>query len=51
MDNENPACRPAEETGDKPKNYEPDPPEESIPVASTIFFGDPRPDFWDENFF
>lgn len=43
MDNEN-----------KTPQKEPEEPaaaEESIPVASTAFFGEAQPDFWDENFF
>lgn len=51
MDTQKPSHKPPEETEEALKNDEPTPAEESIPVASTIFFGEPQPDFWDENFF
>lgn len=51
MEPEKPSHKPPEETEEALKNDEPAPAEESIPVASAIFFGEPQPDFWDENFF
>lgn len=51
MDTPKPSHKPPEETGEALKNDCPASADESIPVASAIFFGEPQPDFWDENFF